>query len=493
VSVSAPPRPPGQQPSPHPDPDALIEEARARQRRRRRRVAVVVVVAAVVAATVAAVWDAGGSAPAVVQISGGPTVNVRAFTDHGRLAFVSRNSLWVLNGGRSSLRQVATPRRLHPVQPVFSPDGKWLAFLVTKTAPADMAGGALGYSPVWLARGDGSDAHPVPGLGRALIVGWSSRGDVLAAMAGPVSQRVPFESLTTVRLVTPGRPTRVLLHSRDVLGAVWSPDGRQLAVVNEDSRLADTLAAYPISGGAPTVWARLTPHDRVNGMTGPLLHPAGWWRGFGIGVWVYGDGATRNLDATPLDVIAHPGAKPRLLLDTLSVQTTRILDSSKSAVAFVADVSHGVNGGRIYWDAKQVQICTPPASCKPIATDRSKVTLDPAWSPSGDQLAFVEAPDRRAGGWGQQALTRWYGQHVLRIYDTRNQRLRTIAAARGATAPLWSSDGKSLVYLADDGVWLLPALDAKPVRIATPLFTPSSWPSYFGQIAWPAQLAWSSM
>jgi len=59
-------------------------------------------------------------------------------------------------------------------------------------------------------------------------------------------------------------------------------------------------------------------------------------------------------------------------------------------------------------------------------------------------------------------------------------RLRTIGAARGATAPLWSSDRESLVFLADDGVWLLPELDAKPVRIATPLFTPSSWPSYFG-------------
>jgi hypothetical protein len=48
------------------------------------------------------------------------------------------------------------------------------------------------------------------------------------------------------------------------------------------------------------------------------------------------------------------------------------------------------------------------------------------------------------------------------------------------------------MYVDDDGVWLLPTLDAKPVRIATPLFAPSSWPSYFGQIAWPSQLSWWS-
>ena len=379
------------------------------------------------------------------------------------------------------------------MRPVFSTDGKWLAFVVTKTPPADTAGGASGYSPVWLARGDGSDAHPVAGLRNALIVGWSPTGDVLAAIAGPVSKRVPYEALTTVRLVTPGQPTRVLVRSRDVWGAVWSPDGRQLAVVNVDPRFDDTLAVYPISGGPPRVWVRLQPHDHVNGMTGPLLDLAGWWRGFGIGAWVDGDGQTRNLDETPLDVISHPGAKARFLLDTLSVQTTRVLDGGNNAVAFVADISHGDNGGRVYWDAKQVQICTPPASCKPIVTDRSKVTLDPEWSPSGDQVALVEAPDRHAGGWGQDVLTRWYGQHVLRIYNTRTHRLRTIRAAAGATAPLWSPDGKSLVYLADDGVWLLPSLDAKPVQIATPLFTPSNWPSYFGQIAWSAQMSWWSI
>lgn len=449
-------------------------------------------VAAAVGTAVGIFHDSGGGTPGVVRISGGPTVNVRAFADHGRLAFVSRSSLWVLDGTRSSLRRVATPTGLHPVQPVFSPDGKWLAFLVTKTSPALAAGGAVGYSQGWLARGDGSDAHPVGGLSSARLVGWSPKADVLAAMAGPVSKRVPYQALTTVRLITPGRPARVLLRSRDVWGAVWSPDGRRVAVVNVDPRFDVTLAAYPITGGAPTAWTRLQPHDRVNGMTGPILDPAGWWRGFGIGVWVYGDGMTHNLDATPLDLISHPGAKPKLLVDTLSVQTTRVLAGGRHAVAFVADVSHGVNGGRVYWDAKQVQICTRQVSCRPIVTDRSRVTVDPAWSPNGNALAFVEAPDRQQGGWGQSVLTSWYGQHVLRIYDTRTHRLRTIAAAHGATAPLWSSDGKSLVYLADDGVWLLTTLDATPVRIATPLFAPSSWPSYFGQIAWPAQLSWSS-
>jgi hypothetical protein len=428
----------------------------------------------------------------VVSSAGGPTVDAGAFAHHGRLAFVSRNSLWLLDGDRSVPRRVTTTRGRHPLEPLFSPDGKWLAFTLSHTAPALAAGGAAGYSQVWLARGDGSAAHPVPGLDHASLIGWSPKTDRLAVAAGPVSKRVPFEALTTVRLVMPGGSSHILLRSRDVLSAAWSPDGRELAVVNEDPQLADTLAAYPVSGGKPTVWAAYRPQDRLNGMSGPLLSVAGWWRGLGIGVWVVGDGATRNLDATPLDVISKPGAKPKFLLDTLSMQTTRVVAGGTRAVAFVADVSHGVGGGRIVWDAKQVTVCIPRGSCTQIVTDRRKVTIDPAWSPDGRRLAFVEAPDRRTGGWGQRALTRWYGEHVLRVYDTRTHRLRTVPSARGATAPLWSADGKSIVYVADDGVWLLPSLGAKPTRIASPLFTPSNWPSYFGQIAWPLQLAWWS-
>jgi hypothetical protein len=316
---------------------------------------------------------------------------------------------------------------------------------------------------------------------------------MLAVVAGPVSKRIPYGVLTTVRLISPGSPGRLLLRSPFVRGAVWSPDGRQLAVVTEATRLVDTLASYPITGGTPSVWARFRPHDRVNGMRQPLVDPAGWWRGFGIGVWVFGDGMTHDLDATPLDVIAAPGAKPRFLAKTLSDQTTRVVASGRGALAIVADVSHGINGGRVVWDAKQLQICTAvTARCNPIVGDRSKVTLDPEWAPNGRLLAFIEAPDRSSSGWGQPVLRRWYGQHVLRVYDVGTRRLHTVTAASGATAPLWSSDGTSLVYVANDGVWLPPALDAKPVRIATPLFTPSNWPAFYGQMSWPAQLSWWS-
>lgn len=64
--------------------------------------------------------------------------------------------------------------------------------------------------------------------------------------------------------------------------------------------------------------------------------------------------------------------------------------------------------------------------------------------------------------------------------------------ARGAAVPAWSADGKSLLYIARDGIWLLPRLAGPPMRIATPLFPPGNWPSYYGQVDWAAQYAWWS-
>jgi hypothetical protein len=89
-------------------------------------------------------------------------------------------------------------------------------------------------------------------------------------------------------------------------------------------------------------------------------------------------------------------------------------------------------------------------------------------------------------------LKRWYAQHILRLYDLRTRRIQTLAAAGGATTPLWSADANSLLYIAGDGLWLLPTVTAKPVRIATPLFEPSFWPAYYGQMAWPGQFSWWS-
>src|SRR4051794_20065273 len=112
MSVISPPRPPI--PDETSELEALIREARDRQRRRRRRIGLAVAAAAAVGAVLGVVFSGGSGNPAVVRIPNGPTVNVEAFAGQGRLAFVSRNSLWVVDGTSRSLRKVKISVGLRP-------------------------------------------------------------------------------------------------------------------------------------------------------------------------------------------------------------------------------------------------------------------------------------------------------------------------------------------------------------------------------------------
>ena len=340
MTVTAPARPP--EPPRTQDPDALIEEARARGRRRRRRILAAIVIVAVLAGIAYALErSAGGSRPGLEHPRSGPAVDVRAFAHHGRLAFVSRGKLWLLDGSDGRLRRLPTPAGDSATQPVFSADGKWLAYLAQRVNPQTQKA----TTQLWLARADGMNAHEVPGFSPAALYGWSPVADLLAVGAGPehTHQPCPCFSPTTLRLVTPSGSSRVLARGPWIYGAAWAPDGRAVAVGIEGPLELSRLVAYRVGGGRPTVWLRFTRHQRLNGMGQILVDPVGWWRGFGIGFWVFGNGMIHNNDETPLDLIAKPDAHPTTLAQTLSDGTTESFAASPvgKRLAVVADISQG--------------------------------------------------------------------------------------------------------------------------------------------------------
>ncbi|HZS25539.1 MAG TPA: hypothetical protein VFA30_11215 [Gaiellaceae bacterium] len=460
--------------------EALIREARVRQRRRRRRVAALVLLALSGTAAFAIGRRVGGGAPTVVRIPNGPVANVGAFRGHGRLAFVSGSTLWVLDGTAGTLRRLPALARFAPSAPVFSADGKWLAYLERARYGDD--------SRLWLARADGSGARAVAGLRAVSLVGWSPVGDLLAVSAGQerTKRPCPCYSPTTVRVVSPDGSDRIVARSSWVYGARWSPGGTALAVA-ADLHPVSTIAVYPVSGGHGTTWLRLTARGRLNGLTGVLFDVAGWWPQLGIGFWVFGDGAVRNNDETPLDLVAAPGASPRLLGQTLSDGTTdAVAAGSRGEVAIVTD--HG--GGRAAWQDKRVEVCGT-GRCSALPHAAGDVTLDPSWAPDGTTLAYIEAPNVRTGPWSQRALAAWFAAHRVFLYDASTGHVRPLPAAHGATAITWSHDGRSMLYVRDDALWLLPALGGKAVRIVAPIFR-RAWPQYFAQVAWSSQFGWAS-
>jgi dipeptidyl aminopeptidase/acylaminoacyl peptidase len=399
-----------------------------------------------------------------------PVVNAAAFAGRGELAFVSRGRLWVLDGKTGTLRRVITPG-VTPLDPAYSPDGRWLAFLGSSNNPPVQA------NTVWLARGDGSGAEPVAASGG--LIGWSPVSDVLAVEAG-----------TALRLIEPFRRAWTLTRAAGLSAAVWSPDGRYLAVATRVWPSATTLASYPVTGGRPLVWLRLNARSGVlNGMNQVIIDPAGWWPRWGIGFWVFGDGMVHNTDQAPLDVIPAPGKRPMLLGSTLPNGDAPEASAAGNGWLAVVDNSRSAFG-RVIWQGKHVEACHSGLnSCAPVSSPPSTVTLDPAWSADGSLLAYVQAPYRASPGFPQKIVAAWYAAHQLWLYDPASGAGRELDAA-GASVPVWSADGKSLLYVARDAIWLLPQLSGRPVPIAGPLFPPGRWPAYYGQVDWVGQFAW---
>ena len=130
-------------------------------------------------------------------------------------------------------------------------------------------------------------------------------------------------------------------------------------------------------------------------------------------------------------------------------------------------------------------------TCSAVPSPAGDVTEDPVWSPSGSMLAYIAAPSLNSSGFLTSAVSSWYDSHALGLYDPDAQSASRGGSAPGATVPIWSSDSKSLLYVAHDALWLLPTLASQPVEVSSPLYAQSTPPSFYGEIDWSQQFSWS--
>ena len=418
-----------------------------------------------------------GRPTGTVSLSVPPTVGTAAFAGRGRLAFVSSGQLYVLDGSASgkpaTLHTVAAPAGASA--PAWSPDGRWLAFLVVPPSPYPVVSDPTGT--LWLAHTNGSAAHPV--LANAGPFSWSPVTDVLAATVTN-----PANGQSWLCELRPGGTPHLIPA---VTGpAVWSPDGRQLAftvILSNPKRgfYGSKLETIPASGGTPVL-------RRTSSQAALLV--AGWWpNGQGLMAWADEQGSA-SLAADGQSLLSFPleGGPSATLGFTLLFAPFLATSPAQQVVA----VDNG--GDRVLWDNKTILLCAPAGGCTGLPGGTPRATnLDPALSPTGPALAFVHADAAlsRKQTFDQKSIAAWYATRTLWLYVPGAPAHQLVAAGTHIGDPTWSRSGRLLLYVRNDGLWLInPASSkARPIEVVGKLFA-GAWPNYYAYIDWRDQFAW---
>jgi hypothetical protein len=459
VSVTAPPAAPPAREDRIGDAEALFKEARRRTRRRRL---IRLSVASVTVGSGVLTYCVGFDTHATTALTSAPVpaVNKNAFAHHGILAFVSQGGLWVLDGHR--LTAVSRPYQ-QASEPEFSPNRRWLTYTLDNGLQT------------WLARSDGSEPRLVAQADDS--AGWLPSG--LLVMGTGIWHVSATGTLTRVGI----RPEGLL---------AWSADGRRYVFASstmtgpftEHRKGLERLQVSSTLTGKRTTWYQApVSFTKRSGLQGPFIEAAAVLpRDSGI-LFRVDPSQSDDADGAPLYATRSRGAQPEALGLTVGFPVT-----IGPTGAFA--ITSGDN--RYGWQNKTVETCSATtAGCSRMPTAHGVLSFDPAYAPDGKTLAFVEAPSSTAADFSQTTVQRWYATHTLWIRHG-NAPPSEINVVNGASTPTWSENSKSLLYVTDDGLWLLPTLASKPIRVASPLFTPGDWSSFYGEIDWSEQFAWLS-
>ena len=443
-------------------------------------------------ATVSADASVSVAAPEVPSSAAAAGVEARAFGGHGRLAFVSGGRLYVLDG--SAAGQTATLHAVPsgqvpgqtPGSPAWSPDGRWLAYLVGTPA----ADGAVTSGALWLAGPDGQDARQV--MAKVAGFDWSPKADELAATSGNGGK------LFAVR---PGKPTYPMLEVPGQFDGApaWSPNGRELAVATVDLTAAKRFASSVIDLFVPS--EGIVVNSLASSRTDALSLDGWWTSGEGLLAW-----------SDPRDSATLPAAGLPLVSYPLGDEPTATLASTPAYSPFAVPDGDGVTlvtgGNRYPWSAKTITYCSDAGLCRPTpGALPAPVNLDPAssqWQGEPD-LAFAHCAAEESAATPQKArptpqdLNAW--SQTCRLWylgGTGANAVPITRAGAGVAAPTWSATGGDLLYVRDDALWLIPmrlpagALSTAPAQLVVGSLFAGSWPNANGYTAWQTQFAWHS-
>jgi dipeptidyl aminopeptidase/acylaminoacyl peptidase len=159
-----------------------------------------------------------------------------------------------------------------------------------------------------------------------------------------------------------------------------------------------------------------------------------------------------------------------------------------------------VGSGRETWTHKQIALFNLETGSLERLTEKDVSAFSPAFSPDGQQVAYVAAPDIGHVGGGDPAKA---GTAQRRIWvmnaDGSNQHPLTDDPAYRDERPLWSASGTHILFvrMAEDNhtsLWLLDVASSEIEKVADelgPLPGPTfDWFGYYGYVEWDQLFDW---
>lgn len=418
--------------------------------------------------------------------------------------------VWILSLALSASRALAqTPLDIeqlidikHPSNPIFSKDGRSVAFLWDRAGLANLyvVGVGAGEKPravtslkegqpggvFWSADGAslfysyGGDLWQAPiAPGAEIRPVWQTPGNETGMTPSPDLTRVAYVRSGEggfeifVRSLSGGAESKVVGELAAAAGLSWSPDGTQLAFIVARSIRHDETPAYSGTKIIYTITERTPAQAYVVKLAGGPAVPIGPPGGFGGLRW--SDSNHLVFDRTSADfkrrtiyqadsrngeiAILHEDVDDKFWSPTGDAGAAGQVSPDGKYLLFVSD--------RDGWDHVYVK---PMAGGPAVQITKGAFEAwRPQWSKDSSRIAFDANEPARPG-------VRHLGIATLST-DPRRATVNMITSGRGTNiAPIWSPDGKRLVFQHTDtqNSADLFVVDAAPG--ATPVRLSSSFP-----------------
>ena len=402
-------------------------------------------------------------------------------TNLGRVAYVHGGDIWLKalpDGEAQRLTSTGTNS-----EPRWAPSGQWIAY--------------RSNDQVGLIDSQGEKAHVLNSGDRVDVFAWAPTEDRLAYVTGTGELWTVGASDSTPFKLAPRDPPE------QVQGRVghfaWGPDGAWIAC-DVLKVLREGKNGKPPERSVEMWRIRTDGHDtlKVYDTGSPAeegLILADWAPGAqGILFWPQPLFSVSLLaDGVHLHIISVKGGKPRELTQPMLLYSDFLSNSPQGELLAVTE-----GRGRETWTNKHIAIIEVPGGKKTVLTDNVMASISPSWSPGGQLIAYVTAPDIGLIEGGASApIKAGLAERRIAIMnlDGSVHRQLTHDQAYRDERPLWSTDGSTILFARlneqnQASLWLVSLQDDEPFRVVDELMTVSDWADYFGHINWTSLFDW---